>query len=303
MDHQSGTYKLLIIGGSGFLSGTLARRAVARGYRVWTITRGQRSVPEGVISLIADRHDLKAFANAVRSSPITWNLVIDCIAFHPEDILQDIRLFRSCAEHLIFVSTDFVYDPHHRQYPQGEETDNYAKEGYGFLKRLCELELIKAEGSLPWTVVRPCHIYGPGSELGCLPGHSRDPMLINRMRVGETLNLAGGGHFLQQPILVRDLADLLLDMGGNENTFHQVLNAAGPDVIESRTYYQIIADILGVELYVDDVPVSAYLAENPALKNFLCHRFYDLQKLPESGLSVPKTSLEEGLREHVESLL
>ncbi|SVE24981.1 uncharacterized protein METZ01_LOCUS477835, partial [marine metagenome] len=32
---------LLIVGGSGFVSGTVARRAVASGWRVWAVTRGR----------------------------------------------------------------------------------------------------------------------------------------------------------------------------------------------------------------------------------------------------------------------
>ncbi|NQX00440.1 hypothetical protein HQ447_07250, partial [bacterium] len=40
--------RILIIGGSGFVSGTLARMAVARGYAVTVVTRGQRAVPAGV---------------------------------------------------------------------------------------------------------------------------------------------------------------------------------------------------------------------------------------------------------------
>ena len=54
---DSTTRTLLIVGGSGFLSGTLARTAVARGHRVWTITRGRQALPAGVIGLQADRRD------------------------------------------------------------------------------------------------------------------------------------------------------------------------------------------------------------------------------------------------------
>ena len=33
--------------------------------------------------------------------------------------------------------------------------------------------------AMQWTILRPCHIYGPGSQLGCLPLHGRDPKLID----------------------------------------------------------------------------------------------------------------------------
>jgi nucleoside-diphosphate-sugar epimerase len=296
--------KILVVGGSGFLSGTLARRAVARGYAVWTITRGERPLPDGVKPLIADRHNTEAFDAAIATADVQWDLVVDCIAFEPADIRQDLSAFRECARHLVFVSTDFVYDPALRQFPQGEDAEGFFPGGYGANKRLCELELIKSDsGDLMWTVLRPTHIYGPGSQLGCLPAHSRDAKLISRLRAGEPLQLVGGGRFLQQPILARDLADLVLSVSGNEKTYGQVFNAAGPDIIESREYYAIIAGLLGVGVQFEELLVGEYAAAHPNAAPFLCHRFYDLGKLQATGAAVPNTSVEAGLREHVESLL
>ena len=88
-----------------------------------------------------------------------------------------------------------------------------------------------------------------------------------------------------------------------ENIYGQVLCAAGPDVIESREYYQIIANILGVGLEIEEIPVKQHLADHPETAVFICHRFYDLSKLRASGAAVPSTPIEQGLREHVESLL
>ena len=295
---------ILIIGGSGFLSGTLARRAIAQGKSVWTITRGQRPLPDGAQALIADRHDHKVFERVVAAAGEKWDMVVDCIAFQPADIQQDLAVFRTRARHLVFVSTDFVYDPLRRQFPQSEDADYYVSDGYGANKRLCELELLRSDTSeMAWTVLRPTHIYGPGSGLGCLPAHSRDSQLINRLRNAEALQLVGGGHFLQQPILARDLADLILSIGGNQETYRRIYNAAGPDIIESREYYAIIADVLGVGLEIAELPVSEYLVAHPEAAPFLCHRIYDLHGVRASGAAVPHTAVQQGLREHVESLL
>ena len=82
-------------------------------------------------------------------------------------------------------------------------------------------------GKMGWTILRPCHIYGPGSQLGCLPEHGRDPQLINRLRMGEVLRLVGGGHFLQQPILARDLSETIISVVGNPAA-NQKNSVAGP---------------------------------------------------------------------------
>src|SRR5205814_6070860 len=125
-----------------------------------------------------------------------------------------------------------------RRFPQPEEATQYATHGYGGNKRLSEVELLKADtGDMKWTIFRPCHIYGPGSQLRCLPLHGRDPKLIEKLRSRAVLALVGGGHFLQQPIFARDLANLIVTATGSARTHGEIFCAAGPEIIESREYY------------------------------------------------------------------
>ncbi len=298
---------LLVIGGSGHVSGAVVRAALAKGHQVWTLTRGQRPVPPGVTSLVADRREPGAMEAAVAGQGQVWDLVVDCICYDLPAIRQDLELFRQRARQFALISTDFVYHPAHRRFPQPEGADHWAGEeitAYGHKKHLCELELAEGDtGQMGWTILRPCHIYGPTSELGCLPLHGRDPQLIAKLRAGQPLQLVGGGHFLQQPILADDLAQTVLSVAGNRDACGQIFNTAGPEVIESRQYYQLVAEVLGVGLSVEEVPVFAYLAEHPEAAPFLCHRTYDLSRLAASGLSVPATPVAQGLRQPVEGLL
>lgn len=295
---------ILLIGGSGFVSGTLARRALEQGHSVTAVTRGQRAMPAGVTPLVADRKDTAAFAAAIEQNGGRWDLVVDCIGYGPEDTRQDVALFRERAAHLVFVSTDFVYHPDARRFPQGEDDAVYLTHSYGGKKREAELALALADtGQMRWTILRPCHIYGPGSLLGCLPEHGRDPQLLDRLRQGEALRLVGGGHYLQQPILAADLARTILSCADNTAAHGQICNVSGPTIVESWQYYQIIADILGVPLAVEELSVADYRRANPERDSFFCHRIYDLSRLSACGLHVPSTPLADGLRGHVESLL
>jgi nucleoside-diphosphate-sugar epimerase len=300
---------VLIIGGSGHVSGALSRAAVAGGHRVWAVTRGQRPLPPGVTGIAADRKQPGSMEAALAGSKQTWDVVVDCIAYDEPDLAQDLACFRNRAAHLVFISTDFVYDPARRRFPQPEEPAAYV-EGtpgameYGRKKRLAERVLQHGDTSpLVWTVFRPCHIYGPTSELGCLPLHGRDKTLIDQLRAGEPLKLVGGGHFLQQPILADDLALAILSAAGNPLTHNRLFNAAGPDIVESREYYRIVAGVLGVGLTVEEVSVTAALAEHPDLEPFLCHRIYALDAMRAAGIRVPSTPITEGLRLHTEGLL
>jgi nucleoside-diphosphate-sugar epimerase len=215
-----------------------------------------------------------------------------------------VAAFRERAGHFIFISTDFLYDPIRRKYPQPEETEYFWPEGYGWKKRLCELELLQNDTTpMPWTIVRPCYVYGPGSQLGTLPNHRRDPQLIARLKAGEPVRLVGGGHFLQHPIFVDDLARVILSLAGNPKAYGQIYNAAGPDLVEASEYFRIVARCLGVDLKVEEIPVSEYLAAHPEDGPSCCNRYFDLTKLRQLGAYVPDTRLEDGLKKQVESML
>ena len=300
--------KLLVIGGSGHVSGALARTALAKGHEVWTVTRGIRPLPEGARGLVADRDDEAAFAQAVQGAGVEWDMATDCICYKPDSMRRAVAALRGLAKRLVLVSTDFVYDPAARKFPQPEEAERYSPGGpgsleYGRNKRLCELALAEGAGDMDWAVVRPCHIYGPPSLLGCLPDHGRDKQLLERLRAGEALRLVGGGHFLQQPILATDLAEMMLSIADSPRASRRCFNAAGPDIVESREYYRIVAEALGVGLKIEEVPVQEYLASHPERAPFMCHRIYDLSAARECGLRLPATPLELGLRAHTRALL
>jgi hypothetical protein len=69
--------------------------------------------------------------------------------------------------------------------------------------------------------------------------------------------------------------------------------------VESVAYYRMIADELGVDLNIVELPVGAALTEKPDWRFYLCHRIYDLVPLRLDGLKVPNTPLRDGLRQHV----
>ena len=109
---------ILLIGGSGFVSGEMARTALCQGHSVWTVTRGQRELPAGLHGLVADRKDSQALRAALRGAGAQFDLAVDCIPFVPEDARQDVEVLRDVVRHLVLISTDFVYDPARRRFPQ-----------------------------------------------------------------------------------------------------------------------------------------------------------------------------------------
>lgn len=295
--------KLLIVGGSGFVSGALARRAVAEDHDVYVVTRGERPLPDGVHAITVDRRNRSAFLAAFEPRPERFDLVVDCICYTEKDANQDVEVFSGRCGRFVFISTDSVYDPAARSFPQDESDAVFLTEGYGGDKRKAELVFEQVStGVLPWTILRPCHIYGKGSHLGCIPRHAREAELVGRMRSGQPLELVGGGRSLLQPLYVDDLIAVILACRENRRSIGGVYNVAGPETIEARRYYEIIAEALSVAPRYVEVPFGPYWESEPQYRGYLCHRLQSLERLGAVGLPVPATPPTIGLPIHVRSL-
>lgn len=302
--------KVLVIGGSGHVSGAVSRAALAADYKVYTLTRGTRPAVGNVVELHADRHDAEAMEKIAQSiANERFDAVIDCICYNADDMKQDLELFAPLTEDLLFISTDWVYEPTLRRFPQPVENspyltgDNNGLESYGWGKLMAENYLREnAPKHLNYTIFRPCHIYGMPSELGCFPGHCRDKELIARLLRGETLELVDGGRLLQQPIDCDDLAKTIISCIGNAKAYGKAFNMAGPDIVESSKYYEMIGDALNVKVTIKDIDYNEYLEKNPGKRPFLFHRIYTLDDLAAAEAYVPATPLAEGLKKHTLAL-
>ncbi|MBE5801674.1 MAG: NAD-dependent epimerase/dehydratase family protein [Clostridiales bacterium] len=293
--------QLLIIGGSGQLSGRLAQMALEQGHQVWTVTRGNRALPSGVHSIIADRSDPAALGAALSAQHTRWDAVLDCICMNPEHAWIDLEHISAYCDRFVVVSTDSVYHPSHKQVPQSEEAEHYMDDGgYGAQKRKMEEVFLSSQSvSVRWTIFRPGHIFGPGFLLGCFPEQSRQPDLLSHMRAGRPLRLVGGGELLIHPIFVDDLAQCMLDCIGNPRTCGEIFCIGGPEAIPNAEYYRTIGRIIGCPAVIEEIPLEGYLEAHPQYSGHLCQRSYTLRKLEEAGVPLPSTPLETGLMRHI----
>jgi nucleoside-diphosphate-sugar epimerase len=301
--------KALIIGGSGGLSGRLAALAKDE-YEVWAVTRGQRPLGDGIHLLKADRNDTENFKKTILEADTNWDIVFDCICMNEKHALQDLNVFPGITKRLVVISTDSVYDPLRKDTPQKEDGYFVEEEGepetltYAGNKRRMEHIFINNFGSttLAVTLFRPGHIYGPGFLIGCYPEHSRQKELPQLILDKEPISLVGGGIYLTQPIFVDDLANAMLDCTDKQGTYNRIFCIGGPKAVENRRYYEIIGQLLDRELNMKEIPLAGYLEEHPEYSGHLCHRIYDLSALRDAGVRLPDTSLETGLKIHLNSL-
>lgn len=295
---------LLLFGGSGFVSGRLAEMALQAGHQVWCVTRGNRNLPDNVHPIFADRNDTSTLRAALLAQKQTWDACLDCICFNADQARTDLAVLQGLASRVIVISTDSVYHPAHKSVPQNEEADQYLEDGgYGALKRQMELVFIEDRGkTLPFTLFRPGHIFGPGSLLGCYPMHTRQKDLADRIRQGDTLELVGGDTFLIQPIYVDDLCRVMLDSIPLASTQNRIFCIGGPDVVTNAEYFRILGELLGHPVQIRDLPLEGFLEANPKYSGHLCNRSYDLSALKSSGIRLPETTLRVGLQKQIEWL-
>jgi nucleoside-diphosphate-sugar epimerase len=294
--------KVLLVGGSGFLSSAVASEAQRAGHRVTVFTRGNRPVPEGVSTITGDRKEVDSFVRAFEGRP--FDLVIDCICFTPSDAEADLRAFAGRVGHLQMISTDFVYG-RYRRWPADEDTPTQALNDYGRNKIAAEETLFAAfrEEGFPVTTFRPPHIMGAGGQLGTGSLQGRDPMLLDRFSRGEPVVLLDGGSLLIQPAVHRDIARACLAGAGRESTFGKAYNVAGPDCLTTREYYDIVAATIGVEepSYLS-LPSDLFVRAWPDKEPFALHRMYSTDRLTRDTGYRPDTTVRHAIFEMVDAI-
>ncbi|MBP5607649.1 MAG: NAD-dependent epimerase/dehydratase family protein [Lachnospiraceae bacterium] len=294
----------LIIGGSGGLSSVVAKMAMEQ-YKVWTLTRGMREVPQGVTALQADRNDLPALKQVLSGADVKWDVVFDCICMNREQAEADLSILPEYTDRLIVVSTDSVYDGRYKRIPEREdgvcvdEPGDTQECSYAGNKRHMEEvflnDMDSGHSGLKITIFRPGHIYGPGFLLGCFPEHSRQKELPELILKGEEIRLVGMGTYVIHPVYVDDLAGALVDCVHKEKTYGELFCIGGPEAIENKTYYETIAECLGTKAVIKEIPLEGYLDKHPEYAGHLCHRVYDLSKLKEADVRMPSVGIREGI--------
>lgn len=97
--------KILVLGGTAWLSAEVARQAVAAGHDVTCLARGSGAFPSGVGELRADRSAPDAYAGARGGA---FDLIVD-VARQPGQVRSALASLGSVDAHWAFVSTGSVY--------------------------------------------------------------------------------------------------------------------------------------------------------------------------------------------------
>ena len=261
--------RVLFIGGTGFISTAVSRQAVAQGFELYLLNRGSRPVHlPGSHSLTADIHKPEDVRAALQG--LEFDVVVDWIAYAPDDIERDLALFRGRVKQYVFISSASAYQKPPAHYLITESTPLYNPYWeYSRNKIACEERLMQAyrDEGFPVTIVRPSLTYDPNFPIaiggwGCYT-------LADRLIKGRPIIVHGDGSSLWVVTHADDFGRGFLGLLGNGRALGHAFHITSDEVLTWDQIYQTIAEALGVEANIVHIPSDFIARVAPQLAGSL----------------------------------
>jgi nucleoside-diphosphate-sugar epimerase len=253
--------KVLFIGGTGIISSACSELAQQRGIELYLLNRGLSIRPPaaGAISLKGDIHQPASVAQAL--GELTFDAVVEWIAFTPDQVKSDIELFRNRTGQYVFISSASAYQKPPASLPITEETPlvNPFWE-YSRNKTSCEELLIQESkrANFPFTIVRPSHTY----DRTLLPFHGGFTD-VARMRAGKPVVVHGDGTSLWTMTHHRDFAVGFVGLLGHPQAIGQSFHITSDEWLSWNQIYTIVAQAAGAEPNLVHVPSELIARYDP----------------------------------------
>ena len=250
---------VLFVGGTGQISLTSVREAVALGHKVTVFNRGRSSVaelPAGVTTIVGDIHDEASYAKLGASK---FDVVCAFMVFMPKQIRQDIRTFSGKVGQYVFISSASCYLKPARHYIITEKTplENPYWE-YSRNKIACE-RLLRDQSKLPYTIVRPSHTVRTR-----LPIEVGDPMSgLRRMLAGKSVLVTGDGTSPWTLTRSIDFSVPFVRLFGNSRALSQDFHITNDRAFTWDQIHTAIGRAFGVEARNFHVPTDTLTRYNP----------------------------------------
>ncbi|MFN8432074.1 MAG: SDR family oxidoreductase [Spirosomataceae bacterium] len=256
--------KVLFIGGTGNISTPVSELAVAKGIDLYHLNRGNRQPIEGVKILVCDIENEAESTQILKNHE--WDVVVNWIAFTPEQVQRDINLFSGKTRQYVFISSASCYEKPPTNYIITESTPlknphwQYSRD-----KIACEDLLVKAfrEQNFPMTIIRPSHTYYSVFPL-TLAGWT-EYTAVDRMRKGQPIVVQGDGTSLWTVTHARDFAKAFVGMMGRTAAIGEAYHITSDEVLTWNQIYTQLADAAGVKADIVHVPsrkIIQYADEN-----------------------------------------
>jgi nucleoside-diphosphate-sugar epimerase len=263
--------KVLFVGGTGLISSACTRLAVERGVELFLLNRG--SHPDralGATLIVADLRDEAAVQQALAG--YRFDAVVDWVAFTPDDIERDLRLYRDRTDQFVFISSASAY-----RKPLGDwllrEDSPLANPFWDYARNkiACEERLMRAfrEDGFPVTIVRPSLTYGDTQVPLAVNSWERPFTAIARMRQGKPVIVPGDGTSLWTITHNSDFAKGFVGLLGRRQAVGQAFNIMSDEVLTWDEIYRQVAAAAGVEARIVHIASDFVAACLPEMRGTL----------------------------------
>jgi UDP-glucose 4-epimerase len=274
--------RVIILGAGGFVSPALAE--------------GLGAGRTNVIAISSSSVDLREAASVGRLSAIfqPGDTVVMTAALTPEKgrdtatLINNLRMAEHVAaamrarpfSHLIYFSSDAVYDG--QSLPISEATPAAPVDLYGIMHRARELELKEAseKAGVPFCVLRPCAIYGPGDTHN---SYGPNRFVRTALKDGK-IQIFGLGEETRDHVYIGDVVSLTAKVAAHRSS--GTLNLVSGQTVSFGDLASQIAQMTGGTAAIESLP----------RKGAVTHRPFDAAALRGSFPGHTPTRLAAGLR-------
>lgn len=237
--------KILMIGGTGIISSACSDLILQRGMELTILNRSVSTkfpIPAGAKHIIGDIHaDDGRIAAALTGQH--FDVVVDWVAFTPEDIEHSIRLFSGRTNQFVFISSASAYQKPPAHYIVTEETPlenpfwQYSRNKIAIEQRLMSEY---RERGFPVTIIRPSLTYGV-SQIPLAGGSWLHPYtVIDRIRKNKKIIIPGDGTSLWTVTWNGDFAKGLVGLFGQKAAIGEAFHITSDEVL---CWNQIFAEV------------------------------------------------------------
>jgi nucleoside-diphosphate-sugar epimerase len=263
--------KVLFVGGTGLISSACTRLAVERGVQLFLLNRGSHPKRAlGATLIVADLRDEAAVQQALAG--YRFDAVVDWVAFTPDDIERDLRLYSDRTDQFVFISSASAY-----RKPLGDwllrEDSPLANPFWDYARNkiACEERLMRAfrEDGFPVTIVRPSLTYGDTQVPLAVNSWERPFTAIARMRQGKPVIVPGDGTSLWTITHNSDFAKGFVGLLGRRQAVGQAFNIMSDEVLTWDEIYRQVAAAAGVEARIVHIASDFIAACLPEMRGTL----------------------------------
>lgn len=250
---------ILLTGATGFLGEFVLQDLINKEYEVTCFVRSSSNLDLikklGVNYVYGDLDDFNSICAALEGIDSLINIA--SLGFgHAPNIIKACE--QTGVKRTIFISTTGIYT---KLNPESKDI------------RL-EAEKLIMQSGLDYTIIRPTMIYGT-------PKDRNMSRLVRYLKRVNILPILGDGTYMQQPVYVKDLADVIVKAYENSISIKKAYNISGEKAISYNDVVDLTSEALGIKVLKVHIPMTLS---------------YYLLKIYERLSKKPKLKAEQVLR-------